>query len=87
MYAVVMPFGSGSSLDWTSVTKANPTAENRLAWLSSGVSVEWMYSDRIAHKNEGRIEILVILLGVVSVKFGGLGEEVGARNVGSEWFE
>jgi hypothetical protein len=57
-----MSFGSGSSLDWTSITKAELTAEKSPAWLPSKVSVEWMYLDRIAHKNEGRVEILVILL-------------------------
>ena len=50
-----------------------------------------MYSDRIAHKNESCVEVLVILLGIVSVEFGGLlaidGEEVGAGIVGSQWFE
>ena len=50
-----------------------------------------MHLDRIAHKNEGRIEILVILLGIVSVEFSGLlaidGEEVGAGIVGPQWFE
>ena len=50
-----------------------------------------MYLDRIAHKNEGRIEILVIFLGIVSVKFGGLlaidSEKIGAGIVSSQWFE
>ena len=32
MYVAVVSFGLGSSLDWTSITKAEPTAENRWAW-------------------------------------------------------
>ena len=82
-----MSFGSGSSLDWTSITKAELTAENRPAWLDLGISAAWMYLDRITHENEGRVEILVVLFGIVSVKFGGLfaidGEEVGAGIIGS----
>ena len=86
-----MSFGSGSSLDWTSITKAALTAENSPAWLCSGINAEWMYSDGIAHKNEGGVEILVILFGIVFIEFGGLlsidGEEVGAGITGPQWFE
>ena len=50
-----------------------------------------MYSDRIAHKNESCVEVLVVLLGIVSVEFGGLlaidGEKVSAGIVGSQWLE
>ena len=89
MCAAVMSFGSGSSLDWTSITKVERTAENRPAWLPSRVSAERMYFDRIPHRNEGHIEILVLLLGVVFIEFEGLlamdGEEVGARILGFQW--
>ena len=50
-----------------------------------------MDSYRIAHKNEGGVEILVILFGIVFIKFGGLpsidGEEVGAGITGPQWLE
>ena len=42
-YAAVVPFGLGSSLDWTLITKAEVAAENGLAWTLSGTSVEWSY--------------------------------------------
>ena len=91
MYAAVMSFGSGSSLDWTSITKAELIAENSPAWLCSGISAGRVYLDRIAYKNESCVEILVILLGTVSVKFGGFlaidREEVSTGVVGSQWFE
>ena len=51
----------------------------------------WMYPDRNAHKNEGGVEVLVILLDIVFIEFGGLpsidGEEVGAGITGPQWFE
>ena len=36
MYAAVVSFGSGSSLDWTSMMKAELTAENRPACVYLG---------------------------------------------------
>ena len=45
----------------------------------------------IVNKDQGGVEILVILLGIVSVKFGSLlaidSEEVGAGVVGLQWLE
>ena len=50
-----------------------------------------MYSGRVAYKNESCVEVLVILLGIVSVEFCGLlaidGEEVSTGIVGSQWLE
>ena len=87
MYAAVMPIGSDSSLGWTSIRKTEQTAENGPAWLSSRVSTEQTYPDCITHKNLGRIEIFVILLGKASVKFDGIlamdDEEASTGIVGS----
>ena len=50
-----------------------------------------MHSDRIAHENEGRAKVLVTLLGIVSVKLGGLlaigGEEGSTGIIGPRWLE
>ena len=73
------------------MTKAELTAENRPAWLPSGVNVGQTHPDWITHKDQGGVEVLVILLGIVSVEFGGFlaidGEEVGAGVVGFQWLE
>jgi len=70
---------------------AELTAENRPAWLPSEISTEGIYRNQIAYEDERRVEILVVLPCVVSVKFVGLfavdGEEVGAGIIGSQWLE
>ena len=63
-------FGSGRSPEWTSMTKAELTAENRPAYkdrLDNSRSER-----RTTYKNQGGIEVLVVLLDIVGVVLGRL---------------
>jgi hypothetical protein len=66
-------FGSGWRFEWTSITKAELTAENRPAYENK-VSRLTGVDDRrwTTHEYQGGIEVLVVLLDVVRVVLGRL---------------
>lgn len=70
---------------------AELTAEKRPACVSPGLVFSGESGNMTTHKDEGRVEILVILLRVVSVEFVGLltidGEEVCAGIIGPQWIK
>ena len=76
-----MSFGSGSSFDWTSIINAELTAENRPACTPSDSVFDGVGGNQKTDKDEGCVQILVVLLGVIAVKFPGFlavhGKEVG----------
>ena len=57
--------------------------------MDSVISME--YGNTPTHEDEGRVQILVVLFGIISVKLFGLsavyGEEVGSGIVGPEGFK
>ena len=81
----MISFELGSSLDWTSMMKAEVTAETRPAYSTQTTVVRLRTQVKRAEKtdeDEGGVEVFVILSGVVLVKLVGVlaidGEEVGA---------
>ena len=63
-------FGSGRSPEWTSITKAELTAENKPACKDRSDNSR---SERhTTYKNQGGIEVLVVLLDIVGVVLGRL---------------
>jgi len=62
------------------------TAENKLAWVRSGVYVQYGDKGRTTHENEGRVQVLITLFHVIPVKISRFpavhSEEVGARVLG-----
>ena len=60
--------GLGSSFEWTSMTKAELTAENRPAYKKGQKVPEDAF--QATHKNERGIEVLVVLLDIVHIVLG-----------------
>jgi len=83
-----MSFGSGSSLDWTSIMTAEPTAEKRPACAPPGSELNAEYGNKTADEDEGRVQILVILFRVIAVKLSRFsavcGEGVGSGITGPQ---
>jgi len=90
-YAAVVSFGSGSSFDWTSIMKAELTAENRPACVSPDSAFSKGHRNETTNEDEGCIQVLVILFRVIAVKFRRFsavcGEEVGSGIVGPQRFK
>jgi len=88
MYAAVMSFGSGSSFDWTSMMKAELTAENRPACVPPNSVFNTDYRKKTTDEDKGCVQVLVVLFGVIAVKFSGFSavynEEVGPRVIGPQ---
>ena len=59
-------FGSGWRPEWTSMTKAELTAENRPTY-KSGLGCSWERTIKTTYENQGDIEVLVVLLDVVRI--------------------
>ena len=59
-------FGSGSSFEWISITKAELTAENKPACDRSEISGE-SEPRRMTYENQGGVEVLVILPDIVCI--------------------
>ena len=70
---------------------AELTAEKRPACVSPDLVFSAEGGNMATHEDEGRVEILVVLPRIVSVKLVGLltidGEEVGAGIIGPQWVE
>ena len=70
---------------------AELTAENKPACSSSSISAKRMYSDRIAHEDERRVEIFIVFPRVISVKIcrflAVCCEEVGTRIISPQRFK
>ena len=90
-YAAVMPFGSGSSFDWTSMMNAELTAEKRPAYMPPCSAFNADCRNEATNEDEGRVQVLVVLFCVIAIKFprysAVCGEEVGSGIVGPQWFE
>ena len=58
---------------------------------NSDLVISTEYGDALTHKDEGRVQVFVVLPGIISIKLSRLstvyGEEVGPGVVGSEGFK
>jgi len=59
-------FGLGWRPEWTSITKAELTAENRPAY-KNGLGGPWERTTKAAYEDQGGVEVLVVLLNIVCV--------------------
>ena len=82
-----MPFGSGSSFDWTSIINAELTAEKRPA-LPPGSAFNTDRRNGTTDEDEGSAQVLVVLFRVIAVKFSRFSavcsKEVGSGIVGPQ---
>jgi len=64
-------FGSDWSPEWTSMTKAELTAENRPAYKDE-LSGRWQRTIEITYEDQGGVEVLVVLFDIVRIILGRL---------------
>jgi len=66
MYAAFISSYAGSNLDWTSITNAELTAENRPAFVLQLVNTARNWGGG-THEDQSRVQVFVVLLHIVVI--------------------